>query len=96
MFYIISLSVAAIMFVFTLIFFKSLRKRRLLAGQYIIHHSCWGIVLIILSLFLVPETIKLIVSAVGTGVYLSHIVEEVYFDKTSIWLAPFVFITKIR
>jgi hypothetical protein len=34
--------------------------------------------------------------AVGTGIYLSHIVEEIYFIKTSIWLAPFVFITKAK
>jgi hypothetical protein len=96
MFYIITLASALVTFLFVFLFFKHLIYRRLVIGQYVIHHSCFGVLLVILGLFIVPESSRIIIMAVGTGIYLSHIVEEIYFIKTSIWLAPFVFITKAK
>ena len=71
-------------------------KEHLIFDGYIIHHSCFGILLIIAGAFVVLEPVRSAVLGIGFGMYLSHVIEEVYFVNTSVWLAPFVFITKLR
>jgi len=94
MFYIFTLLSALVTFSFAyFIVSRHLTRDRLFVGPYIIHHSCLGVALIILGSFVVLEPVRVITMAIGTGIYLSHVGEEIYFIKTSFWRAPFIFIT---
>ena len=95
MFYIFTLASAAVTFSYVLLAKKFATGHHLVIGRRIVHHSCLAIFVLILGLFIVPESAKVITTAIGAGIYLSHIAEEIYFVKTSIWWALFVFIIKI-
>ena len=62
-------------------------------GNTQILHSLLGILLIVFGLY-VNRTFG-VISAIGLGIYLSHIIEEICLNKAPVLKAFLMFITKI-
>jgi hypothetical protein len=60
-------------------------------GKYIIHHSFVGLFLIVISFFVFAY--KELLFAIGLGIYLSHTIEEILFNKVNYLRAFFIIIT---
>jgi len=54
-----------------------------------IHHSVWGMLLLAIGIVIGNK----VVAAVGLGIYLGHVAEEIYFNKKNIIRAFFIFVT---
>jgi hypothetical protein len=54
-----------------------------------IHHSVWGMLLFIVGIIIGNK----VVAAIGLGIYLGHVAEEVHFNKRNIFRAFLIFIT---
>lgn len=54
-----------------------------------IHHSVWGVLLFIIGIVIGNKA----VAAIGLGIYLGHVAEEIYFNKRNIIKAFFIFVT---
>ncbi len=95
-----ALTTASIMFLISLIFYKNSDKAKfrkialLKIAGYKVHHSVFGIVLILLGL-LIRIPFRYTISEVGLGVYICHIAEEMYVNKKDIRDAIFVFTEKL-
>jgi hypothetical protein len=83
-----------IMFVIGYLISKNTKQHLIRWSKYSFHHSILGLLLILLSVFL--KTYKGIVFSVGLGIYISHGIEEMYFNHISIKKAFFVFIAKSK
>lgn len=55
-----------------------------------IHHSVWGALLFIVGIIIRNDG----VAAIGLGIYLGHVAEEIYFNKRDILKAFFIFVTR--
>lgn len=55
-----------------------------------IHHSVWGVLLFVIGITARNDS----VAALGLGIYLGHVVEEVYFNKRSVFAAFFIIVTR--
>jgi hypothetical protein len=80
----------ALTFLFDLIFRKTVEKRPFILNRHKIHHSVLGILLLAAGISLRNQALL----AIGLGMYLSHGVEEMYFNRTRPPKAFFVFITR--
>jgi hypothetical protein len=89
-FFLITLIAIVLTFLFGLVFRKTVEKRPFIVRKYKIHHSILGILLFLVGIIL-RNTIIL---SIGLGIYLSHGFEEMYFNKTGLPRAFFVFVTR--
>lgn len=89
---ILSITILAIIltFSFDLVFRKSVEKRPFKVGRRKIHHSVLGLLLFAIGI----ASRNPIILSIGLGMYLSHGIEEMYFNKTRIPGAFFVFVTR--
>lgn len=55
-----------------------------------IHHSVWGILILIIGLIIG----NMIVAGIGSGIYLGHVAEEIYFNKRNVIKAFFILVTR--
>ncbi len=72
-----------------------LYQKPLIVRGYKIHHSTHGILLLVLGA-LFTKSLGNPLSAIGLGMYLSHIIEEMYFNKTKATDAILTFLTPVR
>lgn len=82
-----------ITFLIGFLFYTYLHSHPLKLGSKQIHHSLLGILLIIVGIY-INRTFG-VISAVGLGIYLGHVFEEIYLNKISPFKALLMFITKI-
>ncbi len=54
-----------------------------------IHHSTWGMLILIAGIIVRND----IAAAIGLGIYLGHVAEEIYFNKKNMIRAFFIFVT---
>jgi uncharacterized membrane protein len=54
-----------------------------------IHHSVWGVLLFVIGIAVSND----VVAALGLGIYLGHVAEEIYLNKRTVTTAFFIFIT---
>jgi hypothetical protein len=54
-----------------------------------IHHSVWGVLLFVVGIIIRNDDVV----AIGLGIYLGHVAEEIYFNKRGIVTAFFIFVT---
>jgi hypothetical protein len=55
-----------------------------------IHHSVWGVLVLVLGIIIGNQ----VVMAIGAGVYIGHVMEEMYFNKRNLVTAIFIFVTR--
>jgi Na+/H+ antiporter NhaD/arsenite permease-like protein len=55
-----------------------------------IHHSVWGVLLFVIGIIIGNDA----VAALGLGIYLGHVAEEVYFNKRNVIKAFFILVTR--
>jgi hypothetical protein len=55
-----------------------------------VHHSVLGVLLLAIGIIIGNKA----VAALGLGIYLGHVMEEVYFNKRNIVTAFFIFVTR--
>ena len=55
-----------------------------------IHHSVWGVLLFVIGIAIGNK----VIAAIGLGIYLGHVAEEIYFNKRNIVRAFFIFVTR--
>lgn len=67
--------------------FKKISKKR--SFKLHIHHSVLGVLLLVIGLIVGNK----VVTAIGLGIYLGHVVEEIYFNKRNVITAFFIFVT---
>lgn len=67
--------------------FKNVSKRT--SFKLHVHHSVLGVLLFVVGLAVGNNTI----TAVGLGIYLGHVMEEIYFNKKGVIEAFFIFVT---
>ncbi|OGG04038.1 hypothetical protein A2W14_06215 [Candidatus Gottesmanbacteria bacterium RBG_16_37_8] len=77
-----------------LAFHKRLSYVVVRVGRYKIHHSVFGLVLIIAGR-MITDSFANIMTASGLGMYLSHILEEMYLNNIKLTKAIFTFITPL-
>jgi len=63
---------------------------RLVISHYRIHHSVIGVLIIVIGYYYR----NYIIIALGTGIYVSHVIEEMYFNHATLLHALTIFITK--
>gem|GEM_PF-3526852 len=54
-----------------------------------VHHSVWGALLLIIGIVIRNGS----VAALGLGVYLGHVAEEIYFNRRNVIKAFFILVT---
>jgi hypothetical protein len=86
--FLITIATIIFTFSFTLVFKKVSKKAH--STKLHVHHSVLGVLLLIIGLIVGNKD----VTALGLGVYLGHVVEEVYFNKKSLIRAFFIFVTR--
>lgn len=79
------ITVAAIMLLHPIL--EQLGKKQ--SFKYHFHHSILGILMLIVGLVLSNN----IIIGVGLGIYLGHVLEEIYFCKTNVFKAFVIFVT---
>ncbi|HEV2339635.1 MAG TPA: hypothetical protein VGT05_02580 [Patescibacteria group bacterium] len=91
----ITILTAIVTFTWVLLTKKQWRKKSNHTNfrNYHIHHSVVGLLLIVIGFFFAPFY-GTVISAVGFGLFVSHGVEELYFNHEKITKAFFIFITK--
>ncbi|OGG15879.1 hypothetical protein A3D78_02485 [Candidatus Gottesmanbacteria bacterium RIFCSPHIGHO2_02_FULL_39_14] len=92
MFWVIVFISGIITFTTILAFHERLAYLALRVGRYKIHHSVFGLILVIAGR-LITDTFTNILTASGLGMYLSHVIEEMYLNKLNLLKAIFTFIT---
>jgi hypothetical protein len=55
-----------------------------------IHHSVWGVLLFVIGITVRNDSVL----ALGLGIYLGHVAEEVYFNKRNVIKAFFILVTR--
>ena len=85
----IALITAAAVFLFFL-WYNRFSGKPLIVRGWQIHHSVTALVLFLFGLFLNSE----LVLAVGLGMYVSHVAEEMYFEGEPFGRALLIFITR--
>lgn len=55
-----------------------------------IHHSVWGVLLLAIGIIIGSK----VVAALGLGIYLGHVAEEMYFNKRGLITAIFIFVNR--
>jgi hypothetical protein len=55
-----------------------------------IHHSVTGMLLLAIGMIISNKAVM----AIGVGLYLGHVMEEIYFNKRSLITALFIFVTR--
>jgi hypothetical protein len=58
--------------------------------KFHIHHSVLGVLLLAIGIIIGNKDI----AAIGLGIYLGHVVEEIYFNKRNVVRAFFIFVTR--
>jgi hypothetical protein len=68
--------------------FKRVSKQRPMKLH--IHHSVLGVLILVIGIIASNK----IAIAIGLGIYLGHVMEEMYFNKRSLITALFIFVTR--
>jgi hypothetical protein len=89
----VTLITTVITFFIGYFFYEELHSHPAKLGNRQIHHSLVGISLIVFGL-LINKKFG-VISAVGLGIYLSHVIEEIYLNKVPPLKAILMFVTKI-
>jgi Na+/H+ antiporter NhaD/arsenite permease-like protein len=55
-----------------------------------IHHSVWGVLLLAIGIIIGNKAVM----AIGVGLYIGHVMEEIYFNKRNFITALFIFISR--
>jgi predicted PurR-regulated permease PerM len=68
--------------------FRKINKKR--SPKLHVHHSVLGVLLLAIGIIAGNKAF----AAVGLGIYLGHGIEEIYFNKTNLIKAFFIFVTR--
>lgn len=82
-------------FVTILLTHKKLSYVAVKVGKYKIHHSVFGLLLIVIGR-IADHSMHNLISSAGLGMYISHIFEEWAFNKIRFSKAIFIFITPLQ
>lgn len=85
-FILITLATGALTFLFSPLWQKLGEKQ---PSKLHIHHSILGLVLFIVGMIIG----NMYLAPFGLGIYISHVLEEIYYCKTSFYKALFVLVT---
>ena len=95
MFWLIVFLSGLITFITILAFHERLAYLVLKVGRYKIHHSVFGLILVIAGR-IISDSFANMLTASGLGMYLSHIIEEMYLNKINFLKAIVTFITPLN
>jgi len=88
--FLITVVVLVLTFLLNPVFKKINKKRPVRPLKLHVHHSVLGVLLLIIGIITGNKT----VTALGLGIYLGHVMEEIYFNKRNFIMAFFIFVTR--
>jgi hypothetical protein len=69
---------------------RKINERRKRPSKFHIHHSVTGLFILVAGLLINNK----VIAAMGIGIYLAHVAEEIYFNKRNVTKAFFILITR--